>query len=113
MIYGHKKYTLILNDLNLDRCKCNSSKSQSADRANYAIRDPLTYWRIALFKVFVDHLVEKITERVLINQERFCAQLLLPTRLDNLNDEQINQIYTSYESDIDSTSDAFAGEVRR
>ncbi|WAR08121.1 hypothetical protein MAR_015103, partial [Mya arenaria] len=56
------------------------------NRANYQVEDPKTYWRIALYNVFVDHLIEEVSSRVMANQERFCAQLLLPVRLRDLDD---------------------------
>ena len=40
-------------------------------RANYHIDNPSDYWKISLFLVFLDHLVEEISKRVLDNEERF------------------------------------------
>ncbi|WAQ98036.1 hypothetical protein MAR_022409 [Mya arenaria] len=34
------------------------------NRANYQVEDPKTYWRIALYNVFVDHLIEEVSSRV-------------------------------------------------
>ncbi|XP_052814149.1 zinc finger MYM-type protein 1-like [Mya arenaria] len=70
------------------------------NRANYQVEDPKTYWRIALYNVFVDHLIEEVSSRVMANQERFCAQLLLPVRLRDLDDCQTDVIYNSFEDDI-------------
>ncbi|XP_052811754.1 52 kDa repressor of the inhibitor of the protein kinase-like [Mya arenaria] len=83
------------------------------NRANYQVEDPKTYWRIALYNVFVDHLIEEVSSRVMANQERFCAQLLLPVRLRDLDDGQTDVIYNSFKDDIESPKEAFADEVRR
>jgi hypothetical protein len=39
------------------------------NRANYPVEFPSDYWRIYLYLVFLDHLVEEISKRVLYNEE--------------------------------------------
>lgn len=46
--------------------------------ANYAIDDPSDYWRVSLYYTFSDHLTQEIRERLLNNENRFCAEYLMP-----------------------------------
>ncbi len=87
--------------------------SRQQHRDNYQIADPKAYWRVSLYNVFVDHLVQEITDRVMKNEDRFSAQLLLPPRLNELQDKQVSAIFDTFTDDLDTTPDAFKGEVRR
>jgi hypothetical protein len=42
-------------------------------RANYLVDNPFDYWKISIYMyiVFLDHLVEEISKRVLSNEEHF------------------------------------------
>jgi len=40
-------------------------------RANYPVDNPSDYWKISIHIVFLDHLVEEISKRVVSNEERF------------------------------------------
>ena len=40
-------------------------------RANYPVDNPSDYWKISLYLVFLDPLVEEISKRVVSNEERF------------------------------------------
>ena len=46
-------------------------------RANYPVDNPSDYWKISLYLVFLDHLVEEISKRVVSNEERFFHVFLL------------------------------------
>jgi len=87
--------------------------ARQRNRANYQIDDPKKYWRISLFNVFVDHLAEEISSRVISNHDRFCAQMLMPSKIRNLNDEHVDSIFTSYSQDMNISKEAFQGEIRR
>lgn len=39
----------------------------------YAINEPKDYWRVSLYNVFADHLVQQMEERLLKNKSRFDA----------------------------------------
>ena len=39
-------------------------------RANYPVDNPSDYWKISLYLVFLEHLVEEILKRVVSNEER-------------------------------------------
>ncbi|XP_045204590.2 52 kDa repressor of the inhibitor of the protein kinase-like [Mercenaria mercenaria] len=82
-------------------------------RANYDIADPEQYWRVALYNVFVDHLILEITNRVISNEDRFTAQLLIPTRLPELTNNLVDVIYTCYAEDINLPKELFEYEIRR
>jgi len=46
-------------------------------RANYPVDNPSDYWKISIFLVFLDYLVEEISKRVVSNEERFfCVHLI-------------------------------------
>ena len=60
---------------------------------------------MALYNVFVDHLAEEISSRVMSNQDRFCAQMLMPSKIRDLNDEHINAIYASYSEDMNMSEE--------
>jgi len=81
-------------------------------RANYAINDPKDYWRVSLYNVFADHLVQQMEERLLKNEGRFDAANLLPPKLAGLNDK-VHNIYTAYSADLNVTEDEFRDEAKR
>ncbi|XP_045215568.2 zinc finger MYM-type protein 1-like [Mercenaria mercenaria] len=102
----------IASEFQIGACVPRQNMNQR-NRANYQIADPKAYWRVALYYVFLDHLIQEITDRVMSNQDRFCAQLLIPSRLDELNDDHVNAIYATFAQDIASTRESFGGEIQR
>ena len=60
-------------------------------RANYPVDNPSDYWKISLYLVFLDPLVEEISKRVVRNEERFLASCLNPVNLINLTREIIDR----------------------
>jgi hypothetical protein len=47
-------------------------------RANYPVDNPSDYWKISIYLVFLDHLVEEISKRAVGNEERFWGVLSKP-----------------------------------
>ena len=45
-------------------------------RANYPVDNPSDYWKISIYIVFLDHLVEEISKRVVCKEERFFLHLI-------------------------------------
>ncbi|XP_060585819.1 uncharacterized protein LOC132741624 [Ruditapes philippinarum] len=82
-------------------------------RANPDVHTVSDYWKVTLFYVFLDHLVQEIESRILSNQDRFAAQYLLPKRLHQLQVEMLPAIYAAYAPDIDHTFESFNNEVAR
>jgi hypothetical protein len=58
-------------------------------RANYHVDNPSDYWKMSIYIVFLDHLVEEISKRVVSNDERFLASYLNPASLLNIASEII------------------------
>ena len=83
------------------------------NRANYDLQDPSRYWKVAVFYVFVDHLLEEMDIRILKNEERFQVQWLIPTKLEGLQPANVDRIYEAYEPDLSKTRQEFDEEVRR
>lgn len=63
--------------------------------------------------MFIDHLVEEITQRLLQNEDRFAAEYLVPCKLHDLTDAIIDTIYDTYCQDLANGRDAFRLEVTR
>jgi hypothetical protein len=61
-------------------------------RANYPVDNPSDYWKMSIYIVFLDHLVEEISKRVVSNDERFLASYLNPASLLNIASEIIDRL---------------------
>ena len=63
-------------------------------KANYLVDNPFDYWKISIYMyiVFLDHLVEEISKRVVSNDERFLASYLNPASLLNIASEIIDRL---------------------
>lgn len=81
-------------------------------RANYPVNDAKTYWKIALYYPFLDHLTSELENRLVKNEDQFLAQYLIPSLLDGLMDEVKIRLHEAYRSDI-QTQEEFEAEVRR
>jgi hypothetical protein len=83
-------------------------------RANYPVYNPSDYWKISIYLVFLDHLVEEISKRVVSNEERFFhvfGRFLLlffvggasynnPASLLNLTPEIVDRRFNAYQRDL-------------
>jgi len=54
-------------------------------RANYPVDNPSDYWKISIYIVFLDHLVEEISKRLVSNEERFFSILSKPCKSSKPN----------------------------
>jgi hypothetical protein len=80
--------------------------------ANYSLDNPSDYWKLSLYLVFLDHLVEEISKRVLSNEKRFFPSYLNPARLLNLTPEIVDRLCNAYQTDLQRKVD-FVDEVER
>jgi hypothetical protein len=88
--------------------------SSSLSGANYPVYNPSDYWKISIYLVFLDHLVEEISKRAESNEERFFRVfgrfLLLffvggasynnPASLLNLTPEIDDRRFNAYQRDL-------------
>ena len=82
-------------------------------RANYPLDNPSDYWKISIYIVFLDHLVEDISKLVVSNEERFfLASYLSPASLLNLTLGIIDRLSNAYQTDFQRKVD-FVDEVER
>ena len=65
-------------------------------RNNVMVDSIEQYWRRACFLPLLDHLVQQLTERLIQHKDRFHAQYLMPTKLQELTREKINIICEAY-----------------
>jgi len=75
-------------------------------RAYYPVDNPADYWKISLYLVFLDHLVEEISKRVVSNWERFLVSYL------NLTLEIVDRLFNAYQTDLPRKVD-FVGGIER
>ncbi|XP_052778692.1 zinc finger MYM-type protein 1-like [Mya arenaria] len=87
--------------------------ARQRNRANYDVQDPSRYWKVSVFYVFVDHLLQEMDTRILKNEERFQAQWLIPTKFEGLLPANVDRIYEAYEPDLPKTRQEFSEEVSR
>ena len=68
-------------------------------RANYPVDNPSDYWKISLYLVFLDPLVEEISKRVVSNEERFGGDkgtlYIHPASLLNITPEIVDRLLNS------------------
>ena len=82
-------------------------------RANPDVDTVSDYWRITLFNVFLDDLIQVMETRILSKEYRFAAQYPQPNRLPGLQDEMLPSIYVAYAPDLQHTFEAFGNKVAR
>jgi len=66
------------------------------NRANPYVADTKDYWRIILYYQFLDHLLSELRDRLVKNEDRFLAQLLIPINLNKLTQGDELHIYDAY-----------------
>jgi len=54
-------------------------------KVDYPVDNPVDYWKISLYLVFLDHLVEEISKRVVSNEERLFGILSKPCKSSKPN----------------------------
>jgi len=75
---------------------------------------PNQYWRRAIYLPFIDHLLQELNSRLISNENRFCAQYLIPTKLDGLTREITNTVFETFRDDLPANDvEQFQEEVDR
>ena len=67
------------------------------DRENYPVENSSDYRRISLYLVFMDHLVEEISKRVVSNEWRFQDILSKPCKSTT---KIVDRLFNVYQTDI-------------
>lgn len=62
-------------------------------RNNIPADTPEQYWRRSIFYPLLDHIVNEIEERIVVPQDRFLAQILVPFRLASLTKEKEPEVF--------------------
>ena len=71
------------------------------------------YYRVTLYNVFKDYLVQEMETRTLGNEDRYCAELLLPSKLTDLRNYKLPTIYAAFVPDLPQTYETFKSEIAR
>jgi len=77
-------------------------------RTNYPVDNTSDYWKISLYLVFLDHLVEEISKRVVSNVELF----LSPASPLDLTPEIVDRLFNAYQTGLPRKVD-FVDEAER
>ncbi|WAR31752.1 P52K-like protein [Mya arenaria] len=83
------------------------------NRANPPANDPQQYWQRALYFPFLDHLCQELSDRLIVAEERFRAQYLIPSKLNLCTDGMVDLIFAGYSMDLPQGNQSFHNEVRR
>jgi tRNA isopentenyl-2-thiomethyl-A-37 hydroxylase MiaE len=74
----------------------------------------MSYWKVALYHAFIDHMIMELESRLIKSDNRFYAQyLLLPRVIGNITNEQIATLYETYQTDLTCNLDEFKREGGR
>ena len=92
-------------------------KPRQAGRQQHRVNVPAdsisAYWRRAMYYPFMDHLIEELKDRLIQPQERFVAQVLIPSRLQQTTPDDIAKVYQAYSADMPGTLDQLHNEFLR
>lgn len=66
-----------------------------------------------MYNVFIDHLMQELDDRIVQNEGRFQGQMLIPSRIAEIQPGQVEAIHDVFAPDLKATQQEFAGEVRR
>lgn len=83
------------------------------NRPNAPAQDPSTYWRINMYLIFVDHLVQEMQDRLIDGKDRFLVERLVPKHLNTLTQEDTVAIFGTFRTDLETTIEGFQTEIRR
>ena len=71
------------------------------------------YWQRAVYFSLVDHLVQELNDRLLLQENRFLGQYLVPAKLNAFNSGlQVDNLYETYKTDLSEKRD-FDNEILR
>ena len=72
------------------------------------------YWRRNLYLPFADHLIAELSDRLIEDGERFNAQYLIPSEINNLTNDIVRSVFDTFEHDLPVASlEEFQREVSR
>ncbi|CAG2229547.1 unnamed protein product [Mytilus edulis] len=108
-LYG--KAVEIAADFELNPCTPRRAGRQM-HRANHPVQDPQEYWKVSLYYIFLDHLVQELESRLIQSEDRFLAEYLVPVKLQGLTPDNIEKIYNAYNDDI-GTLEQLQEEISR
>ena len=80
---------------------------------NPDVQTVFDYYRVTLYNVFLNHLVQEMETRILGNAYRYCAHHLLPSKLADLRDNMLPTRYTAFAPDPPQTYETFKSEIAR
>jgi len=67
-----------------------------------------------MYLPFIDHLLQELNSHLISNENRFCAQYLIPMKLDGLTWEITNAVFETFRDDLPANDVAqFQEEVDR
>ena len=58
------------------------------------------YWQTALYFALVDHLVQERSDRLLLQENRFLGQYLVPAKLNAFNSRVQDKLYETYKTNL-------------
>ena len=93
----------MVNSLNTPR----KSAGRQQNRANPDVQTVSDYYKVTLYTVFLDYLVQEMETRTLGNEERYCAQHLLPSKRTDLRNNMLPTIYAPFAPDLPPTYETF------
>jgi hypothetical protein len=76
------------------------------------VEDTKEYLRILLYYQFLDHWLKELKKRLVENADRYLAQVLIPTNLSKLKQEDALHIYDAYR-EVLQTQQEITLEIKR
>ena len=58
------------------------------------------YWQGAVYFPLVDHIVQKLNDRPLWQENRFIGQYIVPAKLNSFNSGVQDKLYETYKTDL-------------
>jgi len=76
------------------------------------VDNPSDHWRISLYLLVLDHLMEEISKRVVSNEARYLTSYLNLANLLNPTPELVDRLFNAYQTDLPRKEDS-VDEVER
>lgn len=83
------------------------------NRPNAPAATAFDYWRVNMYLPFADHLLAELQQRLLQGNERYAIQYLLPDRVQDLDDQRTNAIFSAAQADLEVNMETFHRECQR
>ncbi|XP_053405138.1 zinc finger MYM-type protein 1-like [Mercenaria mercenaria] len=74
---------------------------------------PSQYWKTNMYLPFMDSLLQELDSRLLQGHARYKVQFLIPTKVNQLTDELVSEIFTEFEQDLQVDEATFVRECQR